>query len=54
MQAIDEVERIRREGRLTYYRSTGGPCHPDKEVIEQVAVTLRTPDDPWLIASTPA
>ena len=46
MQAIDEVERIRRAGRLTYYRSVGGPCHPAREVVEQVAVMLRTPDDP--------
>lgn len=46
MQAIDEVERIKREGFLTYYRGTRQPGTPDQQVIEFVSVTLRTPDDP--------
>lgn len=46
MQAIDEVERIRRTGTLTYFHAAGGEGHPDPEVIEYVAVTLTTPDDP--------
>lgn len=46
MQAIDEVERIRRDGFLTYFRCTRQPGSPDQEVIELVSVTLRTPNDP--------
>lgn len=46
MQAIDEIERIKHDGFLTYYRSTRQPGSPDQEVIELVSVTLRTPDDP--------
>nr|WP_156903388.1 hypothetical protein [Burkholderia sp. M701] len=46
MQAIDEIERIKRHGFLTYYRSTRQPGSPDQQVIELVSVTMRTPDDP--------
>ncbi|HKR41654.1 MAG TPA: hypothetical protein VJU59_18605 [Paraburkholderia sp.] len=46
VQAIDEIERIKRDGFLTYFRSTRQLGSPDEEVIEEVSVTLRTPDDP--------
>lgn len=46
MQAVDEVERIKRDGFLTYYRSTRQPGSPDQQVVELVSVMLRTPDDP--------
>lgn len=46
MRAIDDVERIKREGTLHYYRHAGGPCHPDRDVVETVSVSLRTPNDP--------
>lgn len=46
MQAIDEIGRIKRDGSLTYFRSTRQSGSPDQQVIESVSVTLRTPDDP--------
>ncbi len=46
MKAIDDIERIKREGTLHYYRHAGGPCHPDRDVVETVSVSLRTPNDP--------
>ncbi|PNE59792.1 hypothetical protein A8H39_01195 [Paraburkholderia fungorum] len=46
MHAIAEVGRIKRDGFLTYLRSTGQRGDPDQQVIESVSVTLRTPDDP--------
>lgn len=46
MQAIDEIERIKRDGSLTYFRSSRHPASPDQEVIESISVALSTPDDP--------
>ncbi len=47
MHPIDEVERIKRDGFLTYFRSDGQRGSPDQEqVVESVSVTLRTPTDP--------
>ena len=46
MHAVDDIERIRREGTLTYMRASGGGGHPDKSVVEYVGVTLCTSSDP--------
>lgn len=46
MHAIDELDRIKRDGFLTYSRFSRPSSGPDQEVTEWVSVTLRTPDDP--------
>lgn len=45
MHAVDDIERIRREGTLTYIRAAGGAGHPDQSVVEYVGITLSTPSD---------
>lgn len=46
MYAVDDIERIRREGILTYIRAAGGAGHPDQSVVEYVGITLSTRSDP--------
>jgi hypothetical protein len=46
MSAVDDVDRLKREGFLTYFRLPGYSCAPDETVVEAVAITLRTPTDP--------
>lgn len=45
MHAIDDIERIRREGTLTYIRAARSAGHPDQSVVEYVGITLSTPSD---------
>jgi hypothetical protein len=47
MHAIDDGERIQRDGTLTYHRFAGSfyiAC--DNEVVEAVIIELKTPQDP--------
>lgn len=46
MIAIDDVDRLKREGFLTYFRLPGESREPGEVVVESVAITLRTPSDP--------
>lgn len=46
MQAIDEVERLKREGVLAFSRRIGTRDAMDTEVVESVVVALSTPSDP--------
>jgi hypothetical protein len=46
MQAIDEVDRIKREGTLTYYRHHGARVALDTDVVESIEIILKTPNDP--------
>lgn len=46
MHAIDEVKRIKRYGWLTFSRHSPSHAHPDLSVVEEVAITLRSPTDP--------
>jgi hypothetical protein len=46
MHAIDELDRIKRDGFLTYFRFCRQSGSPDQQVTESVSVSLRTPEDP--------
>lgn len=46
MKAIDEIDRVRREGRLTFSRHAPPAYDLDQEVVEEVVISLSTPRDP--------
>lgn len=46
MEAVDETDRVRRQGWLTFTRSAPNTQDPDDPVVEELVITLRTPSDP--------